>query len=75
VVHDLFEVYETDGLHPRGNTGLKQQCYGQDLAETKAAILSSKNPLQDYVVWNATQKKPQVYFFCAKTRAGLGIKS
>lgn len=74
MVHDLFEVYESDGLVPRGQHGLKQQCLGHDLAETKAAVLSSKNPLQDYIVYNATQAKPHVYFFSAKTRAALGVR-
>jgi hypothetical protein len=72
MVHDLFEVYETNPRLTREQQGLRQQAFGQDIAETKAALLLYKNPGRDFMVWNATQGKAHVLFLCEQTRRSLG---
>lgn len=51
---DLFEVYETDLALSRTQEGLRQQCFGLDLAETKALKLIEQDPDVDILIYNAT---------------------
>jgi len=72
---DLFEVYETDVSLRRDQAGLKQQCFGLDLAESKALKLIAQDPDIDIMIYNATLGQIQAMAWSDATKVQWSNRS